>query len=143
MTHRAHRKISDSIAKAANGCWEWQGTIDALGYGSIRIGAHRYVYLLVHGSIPEDTVLDHLCRNTRCVNPEHLEPVTLGENMRRAWERRDKTKCPQGHFCDEENTYIREGSDGITRRWCRMCRREQSRRYQANKRAHVALEVKK
>lgn len=70
-------------------CWIWQkGTDGSCGYGRIsykgkRIGAHRYYYLLYIGSLPSEMELDHLCRVPACVNPEHLEPVTHAENMRR------------------------------------------------------------
>jgi hypothetical protein len=46
-------------------------------------GAHRWMYEQKIGPIPKGLVIDHLCRNTRCVNPDHLEPVTRGENTRR------------------------------------------------------------
>lgn len=75
-------------------CWEWTGAADSLGYGSfyvgivdgrhINTGAHRYGYETIVGSIPDGFTIDHLCRNPRCVNHEHLEPVTQAENTRRA-----------------------------------------------------------
>lgn len=74
------------------GCWIWQGQLQK-GYG--RVGyqgrswfAHRLAYQLLWGSIPEGKTLDHLCCNTRCVYPWHLEPVTNGENTRRKMLRR-------------------------------------------------------
>jgi hypothetical protein len=47
------------------------------------MGAHRFAYLEFVGPIPDGLVLDHLCRNKKCVNPDHLEPVTNAENLRR------------------------------------------------------------
>lgn len=70
-------------------CWEWSGSvIKSTGYGQVWADgtnhlAHRVVYELLIGPIPEGLQLDHLCRNRRCVNPEHLEPVTGKENIRR------------------------------------------------------------
>ena len=71
-------------------CWTWIGKTYRGGYGRIsrsgrQIAAHRAVYELLVGPIPEGLVLDHLCRNRRCVRPEHLEPVSLVENLRRGF----------------------------------------------------------
>lgn len=68
-------------------CWIWTGATVA-GYGAVKrdrrkVRAHRYVYEAMVAPIPEGLVLDHLCRVTRCVNPDHLEAVTIGENVRR------------------------------------------------------------
>lgn len=69
------------------GCWEWQGCCNAAGYGHFRTSerlfmAHRYAYESIVGVIPLGLEIDHLCRNTRCVNPRHLEVVTHRENRR-------------------------------------------------------------
>lgn len=72
------------------GCWLWLGTKTRTGYGQIGISrsrmdyAHRVSYRLYVGPIPDGLHIDHLCRNTSCVNPDHLEPVTQSENNRRA-----------------------------------------------------------
>jgi len=109
------------------GCWEWQGCL-ARGYGQLWgttkiLLAHRFSYELLIGPIPEGLTIDHLCRNCRCVNPAHLEPVTLAENIRRGepWNVR-KTHCPSGHPYDEVNTRHSNG-----RRKCRACGREYMR----------------
>lgn len=76
----------------ANGCWVWTGAMCGAprgeGYGNINIGgrlviAHRYAFEEIEGPIPNGLVLDHLCRNQRCVNPAHLEAVTQWENVHR------------------------------------------------------------
>lgn len=69
-------------------CWNWNLAINREGYGSIRDGknvkyAHRFMYELMVGPIPKEKQLDHLCRNRRCVNPDHLEPVVAAVNVRR------------------------------------------------------------
>lgn len=45
------------------------------------VHAHRFSYEVVKGKIPDGLVIDHLCRNSKCVNPDHLEPVTQKENI--------------------------------------------------------------
>lgn len=69
-------------------CWLWGGTINLEGYGSIkrnrkRLVAHRVSYEELVGPIPQGLVLDHLCRVRHCVKPDHLEPVTIKENVLR------------------------------------------------------------
>lgn len=71
-----------------NGCWIWQRSLNRAGYGAWPRRrdsslAHRRMYELHVGPIPEGLHLDHLCRVPSCVNPEHLEPVTNAENSRR------------------------------------------------------------
>lgn len=83
-----------------DGCWIWNGSINNMGYGVSRSNrrnkewgfteslAHRVAYRLAVGPIPKGLTLDHLCSNPLCVNPEHLDPVSLKVNIRRAWTRR-------------------------------------------------------
>lgn len=76
----------------ATECWIWQrGTSRGYGYtyrwvGGRKqgMGAHVFYYELAHGTMPEGLEIDHLCRNTLCVNPAHLEAVTRTENVRRS-----------------------------------------------------------
>lgn len=73
-----------------DGCWIWTGTLDNHGYGQVAIGGgritrvHRVVYRLLVGPIPDGMEPDHLCRARACARPDHLEPVTHRENMRRS-----------------------------------------------------------
>lgn len=61
---------------SAHSCWEWMGEIHN-GYGRLHhTRAHRFTYEEVIGAVPPGLELDHLCRNRRCVNPFHLDPVT-------------------------------------------------------------------
>jgi HNH endonuclease len=74
-------------------CWTWLASAGASGYGQFMLGghkgtpgvAHRIAYELEIGPVPDGLTLDHLCRNKLCVNPWHLEPVPLAENIRRAF----------------------------------------------------------
>lgn len=116
-----------------NGCWEWQAALTKNGYGVARhpvwgSRAHRVSYFLYKGPIPDGLHIDHLCRNRKCVNPDHLEVVTITENNRRAkgWAyQKAKTHCPRGHLYDDANTFFRHGW-----RMCRACKRQSdSRKY--------------
>lgn len=73
-----------------DGCWLWTGTVNRQGYGRFCIGgrgntrlAHRVTYELLVGPVPVGLELDHLCNVRGCVRPDHLEPVTHVENLRR------------------------------------------------------------
>ncbi len=115
----------------AGDCWNWTASKTPAGYGRFKIDgkmkrAHRVAYEMLVGEIPEGLVIDHLCRNTSCVRPDHLEPVTNAENIRRGDTGKNnaiKTHCKHGHPFDEVNTYIT--SDGW--RQCRACHREGER----------------
>jgi hypothetical protein len=84
-----------------NGCWLWTGAIHASGYGQIKwegksTVAHKVIYKLLKGDYEKGLVLDHLCSVKRCVNPEHLDPVTYSINTQRAWDRNHCTTCSCG-----------------------------------------------
>jgi hypothetical protein len=69
-------------------CWLWKAAKVPSGYGQFRVGdhlerAHRVAYEMVVGPIPDGLTIDHLCKNPWCVNPAHLEPVTMLENLSR------------------------------------------------------------
>lgn len=122
----------------ATGCWLWTRGLSPHGYGEgcERGGAsraHRMAYRGFVGPIPEGLELDHVCRVRRCVNPEHLEPVTHQENMRRgetiAAANALKTHCRQGHPYDAANTHVLP--DGS--RTCRTCHRERMKRARSDK----------
>lgn len=129
-------------------CWLWTASV-VRGYGSIGSGgrrgktlaAHRVSYEIHKGELPTGHAhhLDHLCRVPRCVNPDHLELVTAGENVRRGVmgqrvrERYEAmTHCINGHEFTPENTYHRPGTK---LRCCRECNRQRTRDYALRKQA--------
>jgi hypothetical protein len=78
-------------------CWNWFGHRNPKGYGKFGVMyAHRWSYEHYKRAIPEGWQIDHLCRNTSCVNPDHLEAVTLEENVRRQ-HGEPKIYCHLGH----------------------------------------------
>lgn len=120
-----------------NGCWLWQGSIGTHGYGSYQgLYVHRVSYEHYVGPIPDGLQIDHLCKVTRCLNPEHLEPVTNRENIHRG----DSPsilivrtgRCAAGHEMTPENAYIRIDGHG---RQCKTCNRLRQRRYRAARKA--------
>jgi len=129
-------RILGRIVKDANDCWNWTGPRNAKGYGHTFFGSrvdgtrrnvatHRAAYEAWKGPIPEGMQVDHLCFNTACCNPDHLDVVTSAENMRRRAAQREA--CQHGHPYNAENTYYkRDGS-----RQCRVCKREHASRRRA------------
>jgi hypothetical protein len=109
-------------------CWLWTGGFMGTGYGGFFLNgrmtvAHRVAYELLVGPIPDGLHIDHLCRVRACVKPDHLEPVTLAENNRRAGSA--VTSCRRaGHPYTPQNTYYAPNG---TRR-CRECERERNRK---------------
>lgn len=116
-----------------DGCWLWTGATASEGrYGAATLNktvqpAHRVAWQLLVGPIAEGHELDHLCRVTLCVRPDHLEPVDHRTNVLRGTSKQAqnavKTRCKRGHPFTEANTY-RTRSGG---RACRTCMREQAR----------------
>jgi hypothetical protein len=124
---------------SASGCLEWHAYLTPDGYGKFWFGtsmvlAHRFAYQALNGPIPAGLELDHTCVNPKCVRPDHLEPVTHRENVRRGTSpsvrHSTKTHCPKGHPYDAANTYVRPSNNS---RQCRTCRAEQIRAWKSSK----------
>jgi len=112
-------------------CWVWQASKRRKGYGAFQHGkeqlAHRVSYQLFIGLIPTGKQLDHLCKNTSCVNPYHLEPVTNQINCQRS-ERATKLQCIRGHVYSALTTrYYNE------QRICTLCENIRCAAYRARK----------
>ncbi|GAA2629859.1 hypothetical protein GCM10009863_51610 [Streptomyces axinellae] len=133
------------MSQQEDGCVRWTGYVSQLGYGAFsvngqRVLAHRFVYELIVGPIPDGYHIDHLCHNRdesceggneclhrRCVNPDHLEPVTVLENLRRSphtpYGKPPKTACIHGHALTDDNVYVFRS--GV--RKCKRCTEEQQK----------------
>lgn len=141
-TMRAH-VINRTSFDGPGGCWEWQGTRRENGYGVVsyvrdgvtrRLLAHRLALHLAGRPVPESMTVDHLCRNRACLNPDHLEVVSLVINVMRgdgfyAMNAR-KTHCAHGHEFTPENTGTRTTKAG-TARYCKACVRMRQKQRRA------------
>ena len=132
---RGYDDFSRIFAKVdtSGDCWHWTGGRDAKGYGlyatneGVTTRAHRTVYETLVGPVPEGMTLDHLCRNTACVNPDHLEVVTGRVNTLRGYNpaatNARKTHCLRGHeFAGDNLIVLASGA-----RQCRTCRQRRDR----------------
>ena len=130
-------RFAEKVALTDSGCLQWIAGLNGSGYGTFNAGpgtsvvAHRWSYEHHYGPIPRGQVLDHLCRNRACVNPEHLECVTTQVNLLRGVgvgsANTKKTHCPAGHPYAGDNLYI---PPRRANRMCRACRRDQKLRTQ-------------
>lgn len=123
------------------GCWNWMGSINGKGYAYLwvpdeirnekrpgkgrTLQAYRLGWVWKYGPVPRGSDLHHICQNTICVNPDHLEVITRSDHMRKAdticGKNLLKTQCPKGHPYDKENTYTPPNRKA---RFCRRCERE-------------------
>ena len=123
------------VVKIPDGCWQWQGQLDN-GYGRFWVDgksmlSHRVSYQIHIGEIPKSLQIDHLCRNRGCVNPEHLEPVSIATNVLRgigiSAENARKEWCKRGHPLFGINLYLPKGGA----RCCKICAVHRTRKWRA------------
>ena len=116
-------------------CIESKKGITNNGYSRIRVNdkniqAHRWAWELVNGQIPDEFVIDHICRNRKCVLPEHLRMVTQQKNIMAGLHNIDnRSHCNQGHPFVKENIMIRKSG----KRECAECNRIRARANYAKK----------
>lgn len=147
----ALERLMARVEVQPNGCWWWTGPLGWGGYGTFYMDSkwfrvHRASYILHKGEIPPGLEIDHTCHkkgecpggvtcpHRKCVNPDHLEPVTKIENIRRGngnEAKKTKTHCVHGHEFTTENTKTNSGGKG---RACRECCNISSRRIRSNNR---------
>lgn len=144
-SHRSIKNIPKEIVSKAltnftigeGGCMVWAGNLSKNGYGKMSLGGesllvHRVSYEHSVGPIEIGMVIDHLCRNRACINPDHLDQCTIGENVMRGdtigARNKAATHCKRGHEFTEANTvYLTRGG-----RVCKTCA------YAANKKVRDA-----
>lgn len=146
---RALTKVMANV-QVTPACWLWTGSVRTdSGYAQTYLPgeryAHRVMYRLYHGEIPDGMQVDHLCHDATCaesincphrtcVNPAHLDAATHRDNTLRGNTvtgiNAAKTACIHGHRFTPDNTYVRRGA-----RHCRTCRADRSRALRAQRRA--------
>lgn len=147
------RLMSHLSAPNASGCMLWTRALDGSGYAktsfradgkSRSMGAHRLLWLVSVGPIPDDLVIDHLCRNRSCCNVEHLQLVTTRENVLRGaiaqrslrtrrFGRNPGPECIHGHSFSGDNLSLYKNKQGYTIRVCRTCLLRRQREHQARR----------
>lgn len=131
---RFYSKISINLFDL-HGCHKWIGVMGSENYGLFKVNcvnekAHRVAFLLHYGYIERGKVIDHICRNTNCVNPHHLRLLSRVENIMIGngccAKNANKTHCKRGHLYTPETTRILRGGG----RECKICKRIVQKRWE-------------
>ncbi len=129
LNYPARQRFFDKVSTIRGGCHVWRASSNGR-YGFFFVNgkqryAHRVSYEDARGIIPDGLVIDHLCRNTKCVNPDHLQAVTPYVN----WERTENATtiafhtntCKRGHSLAD--AYLSPRKNGTMHRTCKACHR--------------------
>lgn len=127
-----HERTAHFMSKVRkNGCWQWQESLVARGYGRYWMNgrcvtAHRAAYVLLKGDIPMGKSVLHTCDNRGCMNPDHLYLGDHKDNMddcirRGRHYKQRETRCFRGHEYTKENTKVLIKPNGGRWRFCLKC----------------------
>lgn len=143
LDEEGRSKFAAQLRRESTGCVIWTGRKTTNGYGKfyykrVHYTAHRVAYVQDKGDIPAGMVLDHLCRNRSCVNPDHLEAVSQSVNVRRGLNvdlNPYKNVCPNGHAIEGSNKM----PANHTSKRCRICYNAYMREYMRNYKPKSAI----
>lgn len=139
-----HKRFIEKVQKLGSGCWRWKGSLNQHGYGQFFFDgkngrAHRYAYKYYVGELDPNKTIDHICSKRDCVNPEHLEQVTMRENVLRSdgltARNSRKTHCLRGHPFSGSNLFVKKRKGRDNERSCRACRKYRQNKSRREKRA--------
>jgi hypothetical protein len=120
-------------------CWNWSGCLLESGYGQFSVKgkivyAHRFSLEINGVRLIDGMVCDHICRNRKCVNPNHIRQITSRENVLigegPSANNSRKSLCKRGHPLSGDNLYLRKRGVAVER-ICRSCDREKKRKWGA------------
>lgn len=148
MVRKTPLERFNALVNKTEECWEWTGALDTSGYGRFWMNgkshsAHRVAITLAGISFITNTEVDHLCRNRKCVNVEHLEQVSDRTNSLRSNNvggiNSRKTHCPRGHELAGYNCMILKTSGSRTCRTCHNIRTNEGKKRRRKEKEAVQI----
>lgn len=110
------RLLKNSVVDLDTGCWVWKGKVNNSGYGQLTVRildkaypvnlyVHRLAVVIFQGKrLRDDCHVDHKCRNTLCINPEHVRQVKIDTNLSRRRYAKAAVycaRCGKSHFVNQ------------------------------------------